>query len=107
MAPRSPLLWLEYEPPARSPPSPGIAPKAWIGSYKVFGTPGVNDTTSDAAILKAIDDAVADGMDVINLSLGSDLAPRLDEDLEGTGDRARHPGRVSSWWFRPATTVPA
>ena len=21
----------------------GIAPKAWIGSYKVFGTPGVND----------------------------------------------------------------
>jgi subtilisin family serine protease len=60
----------------------GIAPKAWIGSYKVFGTPGVNDATSDAAILKAIDDAVADGMDVINLSLGSNLAPRLDEDLE-------------------------
>lgn len=60
----------------------GIAPKAWIGSYKVFGSPGVNDTSSDAAILKAIDDAVADGMDVINISLGSDLAPRLDEDLE-------------------------
>lgn len=60
----------------------GIAPKAWIGNYKVFGTPGVNDSTSDAAILKAIDDAVSDGMDVINLSLGSDFAPRLDEDLE-------------------------
>ncbi len=60
----------------------GVAPKAWIGSYKVFGTPGFNDTASDAAILKAIDDAVNDGMDVINLSLGSDLAPRLDEDLE-------------------------
>jgi subtilisin family serine protease len=60
----------------------GVAPKAWIGNYKVFGTPGTNDSTSDAAILKAIDDAVADGMDVINLSLGSDFAPRLDDDLE-------------------------
>ena len=60
----------------------GVAPKAWIGNYKVFGTPGFNDTASDAAILKAIDDAVNDGMDVINLSLGSDLAPRLEEDLE-------------------------
>ena len=60
----------------------GVAPEAWIGNYKVFGTPGFNDTASDAAILKAIDDAVNDGMDVINLSLGSDLAPRLDEDLE-------------------------
>ena len=60
----------------------GVAPKAWIGNYKVFGTPGFNDTASDAAILKAIDDAVNDGMDVINLSLGSDLAPRLDEDVE-------------------------
>ena len=60
----------------------GVAPKAWIGNYKVFGTPGFNDAASDAAILKAIDDAVNDGMDVINLSLGSDLAPRLEEDLE-------------------------
>lgn len=59
----------------------GIAPKAFVGNYKVFGTPGVNDTTTDDAILKAIDDAVADGMDVINLSLGDDLAPRLDDDL--------------------------
>ena len=60
----------------------GIAPKAWIGNYKVFGTPGFNDTTTDAAILKAIDDAVSDGMDVINISLGSDLAHRLEEDAE-------------------------
>jgi hypothetical protein len=53
----------------------GVAPKAWIGSYKVFGTPGYNDNTSDSAILKALDDAVADGMDVVNISLGSTLAP--------------------------------
>src|SRR5207245_9892974 len=41
----------------------GVAPKAWLGNYKVFGTPGYNDAASDDAILKAIDDAVADGMD--------------------------------------------
>ncbi|MBL0159552.1 MAG: S8 family serine peptidase [Bryobacterales bacterium] len=60
----------------------GIAPKAHLGVYKVFGTPGWNDYTSDAAIIKAIDDAVSDGMDIINLSLGSDLAPRLADDVE-------------------------
>lgn len=60
----------------------GVAPRAWLGSYKVFGTPGVNDNAPESAILKAIDDAVADGMDIISLSLGSDLAPRLQDDIE-------------------------
>lgn len=60
----------------------GVAPRAYIGNYRIFGTPGFNDTTTDAAILKAIDDAVADGMDIINLSLGSDFAPRLEEDID-------------------------
>jgi subtilisin family serine protease len=60
----------------------GVAPKAYLGNYKVFGTPGFNDGASDDAILKALDDAVADGMDIINLSLGGDLAPRLEDDLD-------------------------
>jgi subtilisin family serine protease len=60
----------------------GVAPRAWIGSYKVFGSPGVNDSANDATILKAIDDAVADGMDVISLSLGSLEATRLEDDIE-------------------------
>lgn len=58
----------------------GMAPRAWLGSYKIFGTPGVNDSPPFDVLLKAIDDAVADGMDVINLSLGSDVAPRLEID---------------------------
>jgi minor extracellular serine protease Vpr len=45
----------------------GVAPKAYIGNYKVLDT---NGGTSDV-IAKAIDDAVADGMDVINISLGA------------------------------------
>ena len=41
----------------------GIAPRAFLGNYKVFGTPGVNNNASFAAILAALDDAV----DVIGL----------------------------------------
>lgn len=59
----------------------GMAPAAYLGIYKIFGTPGINDSTTDAAILKAIDDAVADGMDVINLSFGSILASRPENDI--------------------------
>ena len=60
----------------------GVAPKAYLGSYKVFGSPGVNEGAPEDAILKALDDAVADGMDVINMSLGTDVAPRPLEDPE-------------------------
>ena len=46
----------------------GIAPGAWLGNYNVF--PGdVTDARSED-ILNAVDAAVADGMDVLNLSLG-------------------------------------
>ncbi len=49
-------------------PISGIAPKAWLGAYKVF----VNGiaTGNDVAVMQALEDAVADGMDVVNLSLG-------------------------------------
>jgi minor extracellular serine protease Vpr len=60
----------------------GAAPLAYLGSYKVFGSPGVNDSATEDAILKALDDAVADGMDVISLSLGTPVAPRTTDDLE-------------------------
>ncbi len=49
----------------------GMAPKAWLGNYKVFGSPGVNSGASDAAILAAMDDAIKDGMDIMNMSFGS------------------------------------
>ncbi|MEO8025153.1 MAG: S8 family serine peptidase [Bryobacteraceae bacterium] len=47
----------------------GIAPKAYLGNYKIFGSPGVNDFTTASVVTKAIDDAFADGMDVVTLSL--------------------------------------
>ncbi|MCU1263591.1 MAG: peptidase and in, kexin, sedolisin [Bryobacterales bacterium] len=49
----------------------GVAPKAFLGIYKI-SSPGTGSASS-AVISQAIDDAVGDGMDVINLSFGSPL----------------------------------
>jgi len=46
----------------------GIAPGAWLGNYNVF--PGLVDNARSEDILNAVDAAVEDGMDVLNLSLG-------------------------------------
>ena len=62
----------------------GIAPGAYLGAYKVLGTSGVNDSANDAALLAAIDDAINDGMDIINYSLGSSFPIPLNEDQEAT-----------------------
>ena len=50
----------------------GIAPGAWLGNYNVFPA-HVNDSKQGARsedILNAVEAAVEDGMDVLNLSLG-------------------------------------
>jgi minor extracellular serine protease Vpr len=49
----------------------GMAPKAYLGNYKVQGSPGVSQGASEDAIATAIEDAFTDGMDVVNFSLGS------------------------------------
>src|SRR6266702_1108301 len=51
----------------------GIAPKAFLGSYNVF--PGNVLGASSHDISKAVEAAVADGMDVLNLSLGGTANP--------------------------------
>lgn len=48
----------------------GVAPKAFLGNYKVFGSPDVNDGAAVDAIMLALEDALNDGMDVASLSLG-------------------------------------
>ncbi len=60
----------------------GIAPKARLGIYKIFaGNTEQTLRSSDDAILKALDDAVADGMDIINMSFGAEPAARPSDDL--------------------------
>ena len=48
----------------------GMAPKAWLGNYKIYGTPYVNDYPPESIIIQALNDAVKDGMDVVNFSGG-------------------------------------
>lgn len=49
----------------------GIAPKAFLGNYKIFGSPGLLDYTYGSVIIQALEDAFLDGMDIVSLSLGS------------------------------------
>src|SRR5436190_1425405 len=46
----------------------GIAPGAWLGNYNVFPGEVLNARSED--ILNAVDEAIEDGMDILNLSLG-------------------------------------
>ena len=58
----------------------GIAPRAYLGNYKALGVPsqfGLNGNAPELAA--AVEAAVADGMDVVNLSLGeTDIEPTRD-----------------------------
>ena len=49
----------------------GVAPKAYLGNYKIFGSPGVNDVTFTDVVIRALEDALADHMDVVALALGA------------------------------------
>jgi subtilisin family serine protease len=60
----------------------GIAPRAYIGNYKALTVPTDADVGLDGnapELVAAIEAAVADGMDVINLSIGEpEIAPEHD-----------------------------
>ncbi|HEY2373267.1 MAG TPA: S8 family serine peptidase [Gaiellaceae bacterium] len=67
--------------PGSKPHVSGIAPNAYLGNYKVLTVPttdfGLDGNSPE--IVKGIDAAVADGMDVINLSLGEpEIEPSRD-----------------------------
>ena len=62
-------------------PISGVAPKAYLGNYKVYTVPtddyGLDGNSPEIA--KGIDQAVADGMNVLNLSIGEpEVTPRRD-----------------------------
>src|SRR5205085_11356297 len=52
----------------------GVAPRAWLGNYRVFDvpTPFGGETAEPPEIVAAFEQAVADGMNVINFSGGGD-----------------------------------
>lgn len=57
-------------------PLSGIAPGAWIGNYKVADDYGSSD---DVTFLAGLEDAVSDGMNVINYSAGASIYAPTDE----------------------------
>ena len=67
----------------------GLAPAVTLRSYRVFGKG--SDSASNYAITKAIDRAVEDGCDLINLSLGGGPA---DEAIESAIQYARSRGSL-------------
>jgi subtilisin family serine protease len=60
---------------------PGVAPTATLYSYRVFGCEGSTDVVVDA-----INQAVIDGMDVINMSLGSPFGSPDNPDAVATNN---------------------
>ncbi|GAA4893313.1 hypothetical protein GCM10025789_08090 [Tessaracoccus lubricantis] len=69
----------------------GVAPEATLGAYKVFTCNG--DTTM-AVVLSAMERAAADGMDVVNMSLGWPLQSSQRHPLSQAADRMVDAGVV-------------
>jgi subtilisin family serine protease len=69
---------------------PGVAPDSKLMIYRVFGCEG---STDEATIVEAINLAVAQGADVINMSLGSPFG-RTDEPSAAASDNAALAGTV-------------
>lgn len=53
-------------------PFSGMAPKAWLGNYKVENSPGMagSGKNFESVYVQAINDAFNDGMQIVNLSAG-------------------------------------
>ncbi len=49
----------------------GVAPGAYLGSYKIFGSPQINDGTFADVVILALEDAFNDGMKIAVLSIGA------------------------------------
>jgi len=67
---------------AGSVPFSGMAPKAYLGNYKIFGSDNIDGGPSEGIIIKALDDAIADGMQVVNLSGGSLAFSGANDDVQ-------------------------
>ncbi|MFD0865878.1 S8 family serine peptidase, partial [Tessaracoccus lubricantis] len=69
----------------------GVAPEATLGAYRVFGCDGGTETD---VILAAMERAQADGMDVVNLSLGASFEAWAEYPTAQAADRLAASGVV-------------
>lgn len=68
-------------------PFTGVAPGAWLGNYRIINDEGFSNTGS---FLSALEDAINDGMNVVNYSAGSIVLNGSEE----TGSMERAIGRA-------------
>jgi uncharacterized protein (TIGR03437 family) len=60
----------------------GMAPKAFLGSYKIYGSDGVSFGPPESVVIKALDDAISDGMNVVNYSSGVPAVAGANDDVQ-------------------------
>jgi minor extracellular serine protease Vpr len=73
----------------------GVAPKAFLGNYRVFNVPTILGHIAESPeIIKAFDQAVTDGMDVINFSGGGPQSDPLTDILVPAMDNVAAAGVV-------------
>ncbi len=76
----------------------GVAPKAFLGNYKIYGSPGINDPgitdePTAAVIVPALEDALNDGMDIAILASGAAaLTAPFDQSCQAAVSRPYIPG---------------
>lgn len=70
----------------------GMAPKAYLGNYKIAGSAGVDEFASDQTLIQAVEDAYSDGMDVITTSWGSNASSDYASDLTAAAYEAAAKG---------------
>lgn len=80
----------------------GMAPKAYLGNYKIYGSPEVNDYTSDDVIIQALEDALHDGMDVVSFSSGGPAFTGPLDSGAACGNKAGVPCDLSAQAFESA-----
>lgn len=72
----------------------GVAPKAYLGNYNVF--PGSTKGAQEPDIIAALDDAVCDGMNVVNMSLGGPVQLPGSDPLEDAVNSTVDAGLVAA-----------
>jgi uncharacterized protein (TIGR03437 family) len=74
----------------------GMAPKAFLGNYKVLGSNfGAAFTALEDAIAQAVEDAFNDGMDIVSCSLGvTAITPAAQDFLASAFEKAAESGLV-------------
>jgi uncharacterized protein (TIGR03437 family) len=61
----------------------GMAPKAYLGSYKIFGSDYVSDGfTTESVMIQALSDAVSDGMNIVDMSSTSPAVSGWQDDVQ-------------------------